>query len=799
MLVPLALAFVQMMPSLIHNGWIDFNKNGRKDVYEDSKQPIELRIKDLLRQMTINEKTCQMATLYGYKRVLKDPLPTPEWKTKLWKDGIANIDEQLNGFSYVYDEVSAKKPRTEYLWDPGAHAQALQLIQRWFVEETRLGIPVDFTDEGISGVENTIATGFPTQLGLGCTWDEGLIRRVGEITGREAYLLGYTNVYAPILDVARDARWGRCQEAYGEDPVLCGRLGAKMVEGLQSQGIASTGKHFAVYGQNKGGREGYSRTDPQVSPFDVENIHMIPWRMACKAGMMGVMSSYNDYSSEPISGTPYWLQGLLRKELGFIGYVVSDSDAVEYLYTKHHVAANPKEAVYQAVMAGLNVRTTFTPPEDFVLPLRELIAENRIPLTVIDSRVADVLRVKFRLGLFDHPYRADAEAARKEVFSVANRRVAEQAAEESLVLLRNEKDLLPLDLKKYPKIAVIGPNADDPRYARAHYGPLGIPVKTVVTELRERTPEGAVKTVRGCGHKDANWPESEILPAELSQGEEKEMQQAVDLAKGSDLVIAVLGDEQWGTSGENKSRTSLQLPGRQQQLLERLYATGKPMVLVCIAGRPMSVVWANAKIPAIVWSFFPGAEGGLAIVRALTGEVNFSGKLTMTFPKTVGQLPLNFPAKPASNHETGSGHFAGALSSKGWAGVQGALYPFGFGLSYTTYRYSDIEWLALKRGEGQLSVLVTNVGKRAGDEIVQAYLHPIVSKVTRYEQSLIDFRRVFLVPGESKRVSFLVKPDSFHYRDGTGKLVFDPGPYELQVGGSCVDTPVKVKMAAVRP
>lgn len=790
------LSLISQSPaSIYHDGWIDFNKNGTKDVYEDPKAPLEKRVNDLVRQMNVDEKTCQMATLYGYKRILKDPLPTPEWKKMLWKDGIANIDEQLNGFSYVYDEVNGKSPKTDYLWDTGLHAEALQTIQKWFVEETRLGIPVDFTDEGIRGVENTIATGFPSQIAMGATWNPELVRKEGEITGREAYLLGYTNVYSPILDVGRDPRWGRTEEGYSEDPFLVMTMGVEAVKGIKSQGVASTAKHFAVYGQNKGGREGNSRTSPQVDSFDVENIHLRPWRAAFEAGIMGIMSSYNDYDGLPITGSSYWLQDRLRKDLGFTGYVVSDSEAVEYLALKHHVAANQKEAVYQAVMAGLNVRTTFRTPETYVLPLRELISEKRIPMSVIDSRVKDVLRVKFKIGLFDKPLRADRETARREVNSEANRAVAKQAARESLVLLKNSGRTLPINLANFKRIAIVGPNADDRVSARAHYGPLGVPVSTVLSWFNENKPAGVeIQYAKGCDHKDSGWPESELIPTLLNPNERKMMDQAVDLAKQSDVTIVVLGDQDWVTVGENKSRTELSLPGRQEQLLQEVSATGTQVILVVLAGRPMTINWAQKNVPAILWSFFPGPEGGEAIGRALTGLDNPGGKLPVTFPKSVGQIPLAFPTKPSANHETGKGRFNEDQTSSGWAGVQGVLYPFGFGLSYTTFDYGALNISTDKSGEVTLRVAVKNSGQRQGDEIVQIYGAPVVTTITRYEQSLVGFKRVGLAPGETKTLEFKFKREDFGYRNDKGKLVVDPGAFFLEVASSSGDIRVKGKV-----
>ena len=494
---------------MYRKGWIDFNKNGVKDVYEDPNAPIDARIEDLLGQMTLDEKTCQMVTLYGYQRVLKDDLPTPEWKQALWKDGIGAIDEHLNGFR----QWGLPPSDNENVWPASRHAWALNEVQRFFVEETRLGIPVDFTNEGIRGVESYRATNFPTQLGIGHTWNRSLVRRIGEITGREARMLGYTNVYAPILDVGRDQRWGRYEEVYGESPYLVAELGIEMVHGLQKDHqVAATAKHFVAYSNNKGAREGMARVDPQMSPREVEMIHVYPFRRVIQeAGLLGVMSSYNDYNGIPIQGSFYWLTTRLRGEMGFKGYVVSDSDAVEYLYTKHGTAKDMKEAVRQSVEAGLNVRCTFRSPESFVEPLRELVKEGGLSEELINDRVRDILRVKFLVGLFDAPYQTDLAGADEEVENPTNEDVALQASRESIVLLKNDKQTLPLDIDRIKTIAVCGPNADEEGYALTHYGPLAVDVTTVLEGIQAKV-EGKAEVLytRGCDLVDAHWPESEL-------------------------------------------------------------------------------------------------------------------------------------------------------------------------------------------------------------------------------------------------------------------------------------------------
>ena len=769
---------------MYRKGWIDFNKNGVKDIYEDPAATLDDRIENLLQQMTLEEKTCQMVTLYGYKRVLKDDLPTPEWKQMLWKDGIGAIDEHLNGFQ----QWGLPPSDNENVWPASRHAWALNEVQRFFVEDTRLGIPVDFTNEGIRGVESYKATNFPCQLGLGHTWNRELIRQVGLITGREARMLGYTNVYAPILDVGRDQRWGRYEEVYGESPYLVAELGIEMVRGLQhNHQVAATAKHFAAYSNNKGAREGMSRVDPQMSPREVENIHIYPFkRVIREAGLLGIMSSYNDYDGIPVQGSYYWLTTRLRQEMGFRGYVVSDSDAVEYLYTKHNTAKDMKEAVRQSVEAGLNVRCTFRSPDSFVLPLRELVKEGGLSEEVINDRVRDILRVKFLIGLFDSPYQTDLAGADNEVEKAANEAVALQASRESVVLLKNADNTLPLNIDKIKKIAVCGPNADEEGYALTHYGPLAVEVTTVLEGIREKAQGKAeVLYTKGCDLVDAHWPESEIIEYPLTPDEQAEIDRAAANARQADVAVVVLGGGQ-RTCGENKSRTSLELPGRQLKLLQAVQATGKPVVLVLINGRPLSVNWADKFVPAILEAWYPGSKGGTAVADILFGDYNPGGKLTVTFPKTVGQIPFNFPCKPASQIDGGKNPGADGNMSR----INGALYPFGYGLSYTTFEYSDLEIspkVITPDQKATVRLKVTNTGKRAGDEVVQLYTRDIVSSITTYEKNLAGFERIRLKPGETKELTFTLDRKHLELLNADMKWIVEPGEFAIMAGASSED------------
>jgi len=790
--ITLALAvsflFTGMKPDnkdIYHKGWIDFNKNGAKDVFEDSKAPLEARVNNLISLMNVNEKTCQLVTLYGYSRVLEDEMPNDKWKNRVWKDGIANIDEHLNT---IWNQ---EKTHTKYAFPYSTHAEAINTVQKWFVEETRMGIPVDFTNEGVHGLCHEKATPLPAPIGIGSTWNKDLVYKAGTIVGREAKALGYTNVYAPILDVARDQRWGRVLECYGEEPFHISEMGKQMVLGIQSEGVASTLKHFAVYSVPKGARDGDARTDPHVAPREMFQLHLYPFKKVIKeAAPMGIMSSYNDYDGVPVTASPYFLTELLREQFGFNGYVVSDSEAVEYVSEKHHVAADYKEAVRQVIEAGLNVRTTFRTPESFVEPLRELIVEGKISMQTIDSRVADVLRVKFRLGLFDSPYVENPDEADKTVHTVADEAFSKQINRESLVLLKNENNLLPLDVDKIDNILVTGPLADEVSFTFSRYGPAFNPSTSVFQGVKDYAGNKAnVSFVKGCDIVDPDWPGSEIIPTPLSAKEQADIDAAVEQAKKSDIIIAVVGEDEKRV-GETKSRTSLGLPGRQFQLVQALYATGKPVVLVLINGQPLTINWENKFLPAILEAWFPSTAAGEVIAETLFGDYNPGGKLSVTFPKSVGQIPLNFPYKPGSQ----AGQPGAGPNGYGNTRVLGPLYPFGYGLSYTSFEYSDlvISRTSLKaQANIEVSFKIKNTGKREGDEVVQMYLKDKVSSVTTYESMLRGFDRVHLKPNETKTIHFTLTPSDLELLDIDMNWTVEPGDFEVLIGASSVDIKLK--------
>lgn len=774
----LSLTSLQAKDTIYHKGWTDFNKNGVKDVYEDPSAPLEQRVEDLLQQMNTNEKTCQMATLYGSGRVLKDALPTDGWKNEIWKDGIGNIDEEHNGLGSF---------RSEYSYPYSKSVESRQAVQRFFVEDTRLGIPVDFTNEGIRGLCHDRATYFPAQCGQGATWNKELIARIAEVEATEAVALGYTNIYSPILDIAQDPRWGRVVECYGEDPYLVGQLGKQMILTLQKHGLVASPKHFAVYSVPVGGRDGGTRTDPHIAPREMRTLYIEPFRIAFQeAGALGVMSSYNDYDGVPVSGSDFFLTKLLRGEWGFKGYVVSDSEAVEFIHSKHRVSETYEDAVAQSINAGLNIRTQFTPPDEFILPLRSAIQKGKISPDKVNKCVAEILRVKFILGLFDTPYTGNPKEADKVVHSKEHQAVSLDAAHQSIVLLKNENNLLPLN-KEIKNVAIIGPNANEHKNLICRYGPANAPMITVEQGIRQMLPDANVTCEKGCEIIDPNFPESELLDFPYTQEETDLMNRAVESARKSDVVILVCGGSE-KTVREDKSRTDLNLPGRQNDLIKAVQETGKPVVLVLLDGRASTINYANKYLPAIIHAWFPGEFCGQAVADVLWGDYNPGGRLAVTFPKSVGQVPFAFPFKPGSDVQAS-------------ASVYGALYPFGYGLSYTTFAYKDLRITPDKQGtQGNVTIscTVTNSGKRAGDEVAQLYLHDEYSSVTTYTKVLRGFERITLQPGESKEVRFTLTPQDLGLWDINNNFTVEPGTFAVMIGASSTDIRLNGKFEIIK-
>lgn len=767
-----ALKFPPLSKKIYQKGWIDFNKNGKKDIYEDPTKDVEERIADLLNQMTLEEKSNQLATLYGYGAVLKSRLPEPFWKDSIWKDGLGNIDEQLTGLRG--DTVFAS-PYSE-------HTVALNIIQRWFIEETRLGIPVDFTGEGIRGLNHMKATYFPSQLAQASTFNAAMVRKIGEVTGREAKALGYTNIYSPILDVATDPRWGRIEETYGSDPYLVGRLGSENAIGIQSQRVAATAKHYAVYSIPFAGSDGWVRTHPMVGEREMYMKYLLPFETVIKnSNLQGVMVSYNDYDGEPIVISKKFLTDFLRIRFGFKGYTVSDSAAFEDIMDKYNITDDIDEAAAMAVSAGMNVRTNFSSPSPFIRAVRSAVERGLLSEEMLDERVGEVLRVKFWLGLFDEPYVLDIDA-NKEVHSKESQKLALEAAEQSLTLLKNN-NILPLDKNKYGTIAVIGPNAVEKRGMLSRYGPVHVDIKTILDGIKGAFPDNEVIYAKGCNHIDPNFPESDIEYFPLNNEEEQMLKEAEAIAMKADVVLLTVGDN-IKTVGESASRLSLDLPGRQSELIDRIVAIGKPVILIHTGGRPASMVKASKTCDAIIQNFYAGEFGADALGNVLSGKYNPSGKLPVGILKHVGQVPLAFPIMPAD-------------ASKGNAAVAGFLYPFGYGLSYTSFEYSDLNVDTSSFDETQkvvVSFSIKNTGGVAGDEVAQLYFRDNMASIIVYDKELCGFERVSLNAGETKTVSLEISKETLSIINQDLDRVFEPGEFTIMIGSSSEDIKLEKKI-----
>ncbi|MFS4454897.1 glycoside hydrolase family 3 N-terminal domain-containing protein [Maribacter sp. 2304DJ31-5] len=765
---------------IYHKDWIDFNKNGKKEIYEDQTRSIEKRIDNLLSLMTTDEKTMQLVTLYGYGRVATDELPVKSWKNELWKDGLANIDEASNGVS----------EKAKYTFPYSKHVWALNKIQTFFVEETRLGIPVEFTNEGIRGLNHVKATSFPAQIGMGATWNPDLLYKTGQVIGKEAYALGYNNVYSPVLDVARDQRWGRIVESFGEDPFLVSEYGVHISKGIQEQGVVNTLKHYAVYSAPKGGRDGHVRLDPHITWRDMHAMYLYPFKRTIEeTEIMGVMSSYNDYDGEPITGSPYFLTQLLRNTYGFKGYVVSDSDALAYLYTKHHVVDSYKKAVLQAITAGLNVRTTFNHPKNFITPLRELVQEGELSKEILDKRVRDVLYVKFKEGLFDTPYKEEKTAG-QVVRSKAHKALSLQASREAIVLLKNDDNTLPLKKDGLKNILICGPTAKSESSSISRYGALQTEIVSgyegIVDYLGDKV---RVTYSKGMDIKDEHWPDSEVFDVPLNEKEHTMITDALDKSEEADAIVLFVGEDETMV-GENLSRTSLNLPGHQRKLLTALSKTGKPLIVVLINGHPLSINYANRQADAILEAWFPGEFGGQAIAEVIFGQYNPGGKLPVTFLRSAGQVPYNFPYKPDSQR----GQAKDGPNGTGESRVVTELYPFGHGLSYTTFAYTDLKIknnCTTTSGQVSINFNVENTGEVAGDVVPQLYVNDEISSLTVYQWQLRGFKRIHLKPKEKKSVTYVIEPHDLQFLNMENKYVVEKGVFHIAIGNSSKDFRLK--------
>lgn len=731
--------------------------------YLDSSQPVETRIADLLARMTPAEKCAQLIGPFGLDE--SDGIFSLDFVRQHFKDGI----------SYINTHHRKRKTRQTVAY--------LNAMQKFLREETRLGIPALGIAEGLHGYMAHEATSFPQAIGLASAWDPDLHRRVFEVVAREMRARGAHYVLSPVLDLARDPRWGRTEETYGEDPYLVSRLGVAAVRGLQGNHftggpdqVLATAKHFAAHGQPEAGTNcgpaNYSERLLREELF-------ASYEAAVREGKIGsVMASYNEINGIPSHVNSWLLKDLLRGEWEFEGFVISDGWGVDDLYRLHFVARDQADAAEKSFLSGVDVELGRC-----FRNLEESLKAGRIPMELLDEAVAKILRLKFQLGLFENPY-VDEESAVSTTNCAEHQALALEAAQKAIVLLKNENSLLPLDKSSLRSLAVIGPNAAALRLG----GYSGIPSHrvTVLEGIRAKAGEAIeVLYAEGCGITQSTneagqmWHDDEVLLPDPARDDEL-IAEAVEVASRADVALLVLGDneqtcrEGWSTNHLG-DRDNLDLPGRQDELLQAVFATGKPVILVLIQGRPASINFAAEHIPAILECWYPGQEGGTAIADILFGDVNPGGKLPITFPRSAGQIPAYYYHKPSARR--------GYLFTSAEP-----LFAFGHGLSYTTFSYSNLRLNSEKITADEtatLSVEVTNTGDRAGDEVVQFYVHDLLStRVTRPVKLLKGFQRITLEPGECRTVSFEVGREQLQFLDESMKLSVEPGQFELLVGSS---------------
>ena len=626
-------------------------------------------------------------------------------------------------------------------------AEQVNKLQRVAMEQSRLKIPLLLGHDIIHG-SRTI---FPIPIGMASTWDPDSVERAARIGAREASAIGIRWTFSPMVDIARDPRWGRIAEGAGEDPYLGSVMAAAYVRGYQGTNLAAPdsilacAKHYAAYGAAVAGRD-YNTTD--LSEATLREIYLPPFKAAVDAGAWTFMSAFNSLNGVPASVNRWLLTDVLRDEWGFRGFVVSDWEAIVQAIN-HGAAASPKDAGLQAIVAGVDMDMV----DASYLTLAEAVRNGTLKEPVIDEAARRILRAKFALGLFEHPY-TDETRAKTALLTPEHRAVARQVARKSIVLLKNEKSILPLS-KSIGTLAVIGPLADSQQDMLGSWAAHG-------------KAEEAVSILTGI--RETVSSQTNVLV-----GKDED---AVAIAKQADAVVLVLG-EKGEMSGEANSRAFLDLPGHQQQLLEAVAATGKPLVLVVMSGRPLAITWAAEHVPAILWTWFPGTEGGRAVADILFGDVNPSAKLPVTIPRSVGQVPIYYNALPTGRPAKADDRY----TSKYIDSPNEPLYPFGHGLSYTKFEYSDLRVSVAERIT--ISATVRNSGSRAGDEIVQLYVNDPVASTSRPIRELKGFQRVTLAPGESKRVELTLTKDALRFWGRSG-WTFEPGVFRVWIGPSSV-------------
>jgi beta-glucosidase len=742
--------------------------------YRDPKLPIPQRVADLLKRMTLQEKIEQLGGRY--------------------RPGILDTTGKFNDQNARQAFRQFFNPDSKMSSHDGAVLR--NAMQRYLVEKTPLGIPALMQGEALHGFMSNGATSFPQALGLASTWDPALVREVFTAAADEMASAGVNQAFTPVLDLARDPRWGRTEETYGEDPYLVSRIGVAAIEGLQGPNILidrhhvlATAKHFAVHGEPEGG----TNTAPgNYSERVIRESFLAPFRAAVEEAQVGsVMASYNEIDGIPSHVNSWLLDQVLRQEWGFRGYVTSDGGALQMLVTTHHVAADNADAARQALAAGVDFDLS---DGSVYRTLFDQVKEGKVPEWEVDRALSRILACKFRLGLFEDPY-VDPDYAQRITNSPEHRQLALRAAQEAIVLLKNEGNLLPLNLSKLKTIAVIGPNAADVHLGGYSREPAHS--VSILEGIRERV--GTAATVvysEGCKITEGiqgwrAWYEGAVkLPDAASQL--KSLQAATEVARKADVAIVVVGEnestnrEAWEESHLG-DRDSLDLIGYQDQLIKSIVETGTPRVVFLINGRPLSINYAVEHVRVIVEGWYLGQEGGTAAANVLFGDINPGGKLPVSFPRNVGELPDYYDHKPSANR---SYLFNGRKP----------LFPFGWGLSYTTFRFDRlrVEPATIGTGgEATVTVDVTNTGSREGDEVAELYIHQRVASVTRPVMELRGFKRLHLKPGQKETVEFKLTPRELEMLNRDMHWVVEPGLFDVSVGPSSARTSsVSLQVAA---
>ena len=746
--------------------------------YRNPALPCSRRAQDLLSRMTLEEKAAQMMCVW-------------QNKAETLVDGEGNFDyekarvafRKRHGLGQVGRPSDAGKGR-----DARQMAELTNAIQRFFIGQSRLGIPVIFHEECLHGLAAIGGTSFPQPIALGAMFHPELVEALFAMTAEEARLRGTHQALTPVVDVARDPRWGRVEETYGEDPYLVSCLGIAAVKGFQGDAsfkdkkrVIATLKHFAGHGQPE---SGMNCAPANVSMRILREVFLLPFQQAIqKAGAISVMTSYNEIDGVPSHANRWLLRDVLRKEWGFKGFVVSDYYAIWELGCRpdthgHFVAKDKKESCALAVEAGVNIEL---PEPDCYLHLVKLVRKGVLRESQLDELVAPMLFWKFKMGLFDDPY-VDPDEAERVVGCDANRKLPLQAAREAITLLKNRDNLLPLNPHTVKRIAVIGPNAN--RSLLGGYS--GVPKHnvTVLDGIKAKVG-GRIQVLYSEGCKitrGGSWNQDEVVPGNPDE-DSKQIVASLRVARRADvIVLAIGGNEQTSREAWNRNhlgdRTSLDLIGRQEALVKALLATGKPVIVLLFNGRPLSINYVSQHVPAILECWYLGQETGHAVADVLFGDHNPGGKLPITIPRSAGHLPAFYNHKPSARR----GYLFDEVSP---------LYPFGYGLSYTSFALKNVR-LARKRirrnGSTRVLVDVTNIGNRAGTEVVQMYIRDRVSSVTRPVKELKGFRKITLAPGETKTIALEITAESLAFYDVDMKYGVEPGEFEIMVGNSSRDS-----------